>query len=328
MLKRYVLLLSTFISLAACCRVPRQLEPLIEAPPHPKEIQREKRCLLCLPEDFSVSPFPSLTPEESCSDWGKEYLIGLAFANDFDLYRAITCFKRALVLMSSVSLTRRLEVQYATALAYFLGKKYVEVVYEVESTSLGCVDPSFPAFQDLLLILYESYNQLGRVENAAHLLTIMEEHAHDHACKLNLLSAVRLVDFNALCQISECNPQFAYLQRIVHGYNKEAKSIGKAQALNALLPGAGYWYVGMKETAVTAFLINTLFIAAGAHFITHGNIAAGAITLSLEGGWYFGGIAGAGYAAKHYNEKLYCTFVDKIAQREAFYPILMLNYSF
>ncbi len=329
MWKRWVLFLMLVAFGASCARVPTVIEPCVVAPPHPKELQREKRCFLSLPPDFSVNPFLPLTIEEQGSDWGKEYRIGLAFAADFDLYRAITEFKRALCLIPEVRRERRLELEYLVALAYFLGQKYVEVVYAVESTELLTVDGSFPAWRDLLVILYESYNQLGRPGHAEHILKLLEVEDPAAMQKLTLLSAVRQADFDTLCLDAEKFPeQYGYLNNIVTGYRLGAKSVRKAQVLNAVLPGAGYWYVGLKQTAVTALLINTLFIAAGAKLIADGHTAAGAIVLSLEGGWYFGGIAGAGFAAKSYNEKLYCDFAGKITQREEYFPSMMLRYTF
>ncbi len=330
MFRRIILLLTLLAFVSACgrMRVPCQIEPTVMAPPHPKEIQREKRIFLALPEDFSVSPFASLSPKERSLDWGKEYLIALSFADDFDLYRAITGFKRALCLLPPDNQLRRLEIEYHIALAYFLGGKYVEVVYEVESTDLVQADSSFPAFSDLLLILYDSYEHLGKELHAAHILSLIEQNDVQKAHKLTLLSAVKRADFEALELEGQHCQQHAYLENILHGYHQEEKSVRKAQTLNALLPGAGYWYVGLKETAVTAFIINALFIAAGAHFLNNGNTAAGIIVLSFEGGWYFGGIAGAGYAAKYYNEQLYCTYANKITQKEDYFPLMMLKYTF
>jgi hypothetical protein len=328
MWNRLIIFVTLVTFTAACSRVPRYIEPIIVAPPHPKEIQRENRIFLALPNDFSVSPFCPLAPEERDTDWGKEYRIALCFAEDFDLYRAITGFKRALCLLSEIEKCRRLEIEYMVALSYFLGKKYVEVIYAVESTELVTIDDTFPAYSDLLLMLYESYDHLGRCEHAAHILKLIENNDPSQAHKLSLLSAVKQADFDALCREAEADSNRAYLDKIITGYRREAKSVRKAQNLNAIFPGAGYWYVGLRETAVTAFLINALFIAAGTTFIVKGNTAAGIITFSLEGGWYFGGIAGAGYAAKHYNEQLYCNFANKITQRESYFPVMMLRYTF
>jgi len=328
MWQRYILSILLITFSLACARVPKHIEPIVTTPLHPKEIQREKRMQLFLPPDFSVSPFSPLTPSERLTDWGKEYWIALCFANDFDLYRAITGFKRALCLLPVEEKARRLEIEYAVALAYYLVKKYVETVYSVESTDLVCIDDTFPAFCDLLLILYDCYENLGKVEHAAHILNLIGQKDALKARKLTLLSAVKNADFEALCHAGANNGSYSYLNTIVCGYQKEAKSVRKAQTLNALLPGAGYWYVGLKETAATAFIVNTLFIAAATNFIIHKNGAAGIITLSLEAGWYFGGITGAGYAAKYYNEQLYCSYADKITQRENYFPLLMLKYTF
>lgn len=328
MLRRAILLLVLTAFMAACTRVSTQIEPPIRPPAHPKELHRERRGGLYLPEGFSVSPFPPLTEAESCTDWGKEYRIALSFAEDFDLYRAITGFKRALCLLPCDAVYRRLELDYQVALAYFLGQKYVEVAYAVESTGLVAVDDTFPAFSDLLLILYESYEQLGRCEHAAHILSLIEQSNPEQGRKLTLLSAVKAADFPTLSAVAACDPEREYLGRVLSGYEKGAKSVRRAQFLNAILPGAGYWYVGQRETAVTAILINSLFIAAATHFFIDRNYAAGIITASLEGGWYFGGITGAGCAAKYYNEQLYCSFAEKITQREGYFPILMLKYSF
>lgn len=322
MLRRLILLLTSIAFVSGCTyRVPNRIEPIIQPPPHPKEIQRERRICFPLPEDFSRSPFPPLSEEERKEDWGKEYFIALTFAEDFDLYRAITGFKRALCLVPHQLKERKGEILYSIALAYYLGRKYQEVTYTIESTELLQVDETFPAFSDLLLILYDSYEQMGKCDHAAHVLSLIEDHNPEQGGKLTLLRIIKQADFDQLSQ----NTSF---EKIYRGYRKEAKSIRKAQTLNALLPGAGYWYVGMKQTAVTAFLINSLFIGAGTTFLCNKNYAAGIITLSLEGGWYFGGICGAGLAAKSYNEQLYCRFADKLTQREELFPVMMLNYSF
>lgn len=322
MLRRLTILI-TLCAFASGCyyRVPNCIEPPIQTPPHPKEIQREKRVRLCLPENFSLSPFSPLTPEEKSTDWGKEYLIALAFAEDFDLYRAITGFKRAICLLPPEQQARRQEIEYAITLAYYLGRKYTEVVYMVESTDLACVDSSFPAFSDLLLILYDSYEQEGKLDHARHILTLIEADDPEHARRLTLLSVIKQADFDQLCTHQTYD-------HFVSGYQKGAKSIRKAQMLNAMLPGAGYWYVGMKQTAFTALVINALFIGAAVQFFQHDHTALGIVTLSLEGGWYFGGIGGAGLAAKQYNEQLYCSYAEKVTQREELFPLMMLRYSF
>lgn len=314
-------LLIPILFLTGCHRVSSGIEPSIAIPKHPKEIQREKRCYLALPEDFSVFPFPPLSEEEEASDWGKEYKIALMFAEDFDLYRAITNFKRALCLMPPDLYARRLEVNYMIALSYFLGHKYVEVIYTMESTDIAKVESTFPAYMDLLVILYESYTQLGKEEHAEHIFALINQEKPQEGSKISLYKDLRQADLEVLGKKEEMQP-------LITGYYQEAKSVPRAQLLNALLPGAGYWYLGQKQTAVTALLVNTLFVGTAATFFAHDNIPGGLLTLSLEGGWYFGGIYGAGLSAKHYNEKLYSNYAEKLNHREQSFPLMRLKYSF
>src|SRR5687768_17345945 len=98
------------------------------------------------PDHLSISPFVPLTPEQRETDWGKEWRIALAFAEDFDLYRAITSFKRALVLLPIDKLARRIEIEYQITLAYYLGKKYGDALHHFEKSGLVYVDPSFSAY--------------------------------------------------------------------------------------------------------------------------------------------------------------------------------------
>ncbi len=326
MLLRFFALL--LLLLLGGCHPPKwNLEPKIHEPPHKKEIFRETRAPMnCVAA--SPSPFSPLTEEELSQDWGKEYWIGLCLAADFDLYRAITGFKRALLLCPKENKERRLEIEYQMTLSYYLGKKYQEATYQFECSGLVAANETFPAFTDLLLLLYDSYAHLGNEVQACHILGLLEKQDADKAEKLRLLAGVERADLSALYEIGINNPNRSYLETIVCNYRQEALSVKKAQMLNTLLPGAGYWYVGQKETAVTAFIVNGLFIAASACFFQNGNIAAGTLALSLESGWYIGGIWGAGLSAKYYNERLYERYADKITAKEKYFPIMMLRYTF
>lgn len=322
---RALLLIVLIIALSSCYRASTTLDPCAITPTHPKEFARETRTCFPLPENFSKSPFQPLSCQELNEDWGKEYKIGLSFASDFDLYRAITAFKRALVLLPLDRKERKLELEYAVALSYYLGKKYGETIFEVESTDLACVDQTFPAFGDLLVILYDSYAKLGREAEKNHILSLIEKEDPYKGEKLHLYQSLSCVDFQMLDEYAK---KKISVENLLCCYRNEAKSVRKAEWLNAMLPGAGYWYVGQKETAVTAFLINSLFIGAAVVFIHHNNGPAALITLSLESGWYFGGIYGAGLAAKYYNERLYERCFEKVGEKEKLFPLMMLKYSF
>ncbi len=302
------ILFCLLVLVAACHHVSRQIEPTMS-------YAVQDKYLLSLP-----SPFEPLTEEEKSQDWGKEMLIGFGFAHELDLYQAITAFKRAEFLLPPDA-SRRSEVQYEILLCYYIGKKPKEVIYTFEHSDLRYVDPQFPAFHDLLLILYDTYQQEKMTAQAAKIHQLIQQHFPDEAEKLTLSSALIRADFPTL----ESTPRLA---AFLDDYDSKKKSIGTAQGLNALLPGAGYLYLGQNQSAATAFFLNGLFIAASVYFFDQGNIAAGIIFTSFEAGWYFGGIYGAGLEAKSYNERLYEKMATPMMNRERLFPALMLNYAF
>lgn len=271
------------------------------------------------------APFPPLTEEEKRQDWGKEYLIGISFARTLDLYQAVTAFRRADILAPEHFDKRKLEIQYEILLSYYFGQRYQEVIDAFNNSKLSKVDDNFPAFQDLLVILYDSYGQLGQEDKAQQILQIIQRYYPETYEKLLISSALLDADFPRLESFSEQNPQ---LTQLLDNYQSGEKSVAKTKFFNAVLPGSGYLYIGQKQTALTAFLVNGLFIAAAVHFFQKGQIAAGIITSSFEAGWYFGGIYGAGQETKFYNQRLYERNATPMMNQCKLFPALMLNYGF
>lgn len=322
MFKLLTILLS--ISLVSCCRAPKHIEPKIITPCHPKLIQRETRIGS---QQFHLSPFEPLSQEELATDWGKEYQIAFVFAQDFDLYRAITSFKRAIILLNRPKYHRHAELNYFLVLCYYLGEKHVEVVYLGELGLGSYFQPTFKGYSDLLVMLYDSCQKLGQFEKAEQIISLLEKEDLQTTEKLLFFSQVEKADFLALSERAAQDPS-STLARLLYCYEKKKKSPCKAKVLNALLPGAGYLYLGQRSTAFTAFVVNALFIGATTHFFYHNNIPAGILFLSIEGGWYFGGINGAGLSAKCYNERLYESYFNKVCVKYELYPIWQLNFSF
>lgn len=290
------------------------LEPCISFTPSPQAVE-------CLP-----TAFKPLSPQERRLDWGKELVIADAFAGELDLYRAITSYKRALFLIPSGKYPERyLQIEYGIIQSYYFGKKYQDVINTFEDSTLkDCMD-TFPARDDLLIILQDSYRQVGLEADACKFLQKIEESNPDKSEQLQLSNAILHADLPTIetFNLKEIDPSC-----FLASYYCQAKSVRRAQALNAFVPGAGYLYVGQKQSALTSFLLNAFFIAAATHFFQHGNVAAGLITLSLETGWYFGGINGAGLAAKEYNERLYETNATPFLLQNHLFPILMLECAF
>jgi TM2 domain-containing membrane protein YozV len=299
----------------SCYRVPENIEPKID-------YAIQDRYLLDLP-----SPFPPLTAEEWQQDWAKEYRIAMGFAHQLDLYQAITAFKRAEFLVPPESRSRKLEIDYEILLCYYLGRKYPDVIDTFEHTDLHFVDPSFPAFHDLLVILYDSYNQANEPKKAAQTLDYIRAYYPETAEKLALSSSLQKADLPEI-KAYAAKSEYAYLNDLLSAYEKDKKSITKAQTLNAIVPGAGYLYLGQKQSALTALLLNGLFIGATYYFFHHGNVPAGVIFASFEAGWYFGGIYGAGEEAKFYNERVYERYATPMMNQKGLFPGFMIQYAF
>jgi len=272
--------------------------------------------------------FPELTPKERSEDWAKEFMMGRAFAREMDFYRALTCFKRALLLIPKKIEARRLQIEYEIFLAYYVANKYEEAIETFENGQLFYVSESFPALHDLLIALYDAYNQIDKPERAYCFWSLLYAVNPDDAIGLTVETSVLDADLKSIEQAAQNHPTETSVSQFLCDYEFQAKSISKAQTLNALLPGAGYYYVGQKKAALTSFLINTLFIAASYQLFDRGYIPGAIILTSLEMGWYFGGINGAGLAAKEYNERLYETLGKEMLINNRLFPILMFQKGF
>ena len=302
--------------MAGCYKIPDTIEPQVNFSVQDKYLKQ-------LPPVF-----PSLDASEKKEPWGQEYLIAQKFAKHLDLYRAITTFKRAEFLLPAGKPQRLEEIQYQILLSYYLGQRYEQVTQEFIHSSLYSATNTFPAYHDLLIIMYESYLKGGEDQKANYVFRVIEHHFPATATKLKVSMALIEGDLDKLRMIQRGDPSKEYITDLLETYEAKKKSVKKAQMLNALLPGSGFLYVGQKQSALTSFLLNSLFIWASVHFYTKRNYAAGAIFTSFETGWYFGGIYGAGESAKFYNERLYEDQAYPILNKHASFPVLMLRFGF
>jgi outer membrane protein assembly factor BamD (BamD/ComL family) len=79
------------------------------------------------------------------------------------------------------------------------------------------------------------------------------------------------------------------------------KSPRVAGILAGILPGAGHLYLGKPRHALTAFLLNGLFLTGAVYAILEGLEATAAILLFFETGWYLGNINSAVSGAREIN---------------------------
>lgn len=275
----------------------------------------------CRVTEKLTSPFPPLSCEEREQEWGKELYLGLQFAHDFDLYRAITCYKRALFLCPE----RTFQIEYHIAEAYFMGCKYKEVIETYELGTLSQAPLDFPALKQLLLMLIDSYNRLDMCEKAERIQWYLQSIDPETNTKVEEYQAIITADFPKLYSFAESDEDLACF---LSSYQDSTLSVKKAQFLNAILPGAGFYYVGQTKTAVTALIVNALFTYAAVQFFDRGYTAAGLITTSFELGWYLGGINGAGLAAQEINEHNWNVQGKEFLIRNRLFPLLMFQYAF
>jgi tetratricopeptide (TPR) repeat protein len=274
-----------------------------------------------------ASPFAPLTLAERSQEWGKELFLGRAFLKELDYYRALSCLKRALFLIPRTH-ERRFEIEYEIFLTYYIANKYQEAVEAFESSRLLDAPNTFPALRELLIALYDAYIKTDQPERACRFLLLIDAIDAETANDLRLQTAIIEADFPGIVNTAACSSSNEVVSEFLTDYFHCSKSISTAKTLNAVLPGAGYLYVGQKKSAVTSFVINALFIAAAYQLFDRGYVPAGLIMTSIEAGWYFGGINGAGLEAKQYNEVLYSRLGKDVLAREKLFPVLMFQKGF
>lgn len=291
-------------------------------------------CIQYIPQQAHIDSLPSafeeLTPEERATDWGKELYIGEKFSCDLDLYRAITAYKRAQILFPCNGDPQRgLQIDYDTFLSYYIGGRYQDALNIFESSPLSEICGKFPPVHDFLIALFDSYMQTKQYAKAFRIMDLIDMMEDESGLRLRIGDSILTGD---LCAVQGLAPELSWGTEIFDNFVSEYSccklSVCKAQTLNALLPGAGYYYVGQKKAAITSFVINTLFTAAAIAFFQKGYWAAGAIATSLELGWYIGGINGAGLAAKQYNECLYNRLGKEAMIKGQAFPILLFQTAF
>ena len=273
---------------------------------------------------------PLLTQDEQQTSWGQEYRLGQRFASDGDYYRASTCFYRSRFLLDNPNSPHAAQLLHALLVTYALGGKYQEAIdaWERDQATIQISDPDLA--RDCISLLFEAYVHTNHEDKASQLLTILP--ADDQL-------RTRLPLFERICtnsddSLSSAPPIAALIGTTEH---EEAKALAAtyalsrkapktARILNAVLPGAGYLYVHQYQTAFTSFAINALFIGATWQLISAHQLAAGIIAGGFEGGWYLGGIAGAGLSADIYNQRLREQLGKPYLESHHLFPLNQLHY--
>jgi tetratricopeptide (TPR) repeat protein len=91
-----------------------------------------------------------------------------------------------------------------------------------------------------------------------------------------------------------------------------------AGVISAILPGAGYLYAKRPESALSAFVINGLFIWGTYSAFKAGNSGVGAVFGLFELGWYLGAIYGGVVSTYRYNLKIKREFENQFELQDLF----------
>jgi tetratricopeptide (TPR) repeat protein len=285
-----------------------------------------------MPGTFQTLPQPPpiLTSEEALSPWGQEYSIGRRFATEGDYYRAATCFQRARFLLNDPQSPHEAQLLHALLLTYSVGNRYQEAIsiWEKEQDKVSIPDPDLA--KDCISLLYEAYTHVNRPKEAADLLSVLPSDDPLKA-QLPLFRNITTNDEEAILQAPDVAKALGKKEHeealaLVAEYRSRRRDPTTARVLNAVLPGGGYAYVHQYKTAFTAFALNGLFIAATWQLFVAHQQAAAIIAGTFEGGWYLGGIVGAGIAADQYNQNLREKLSKPYLERNALFPLMQLRY--
>jgi hypothetical protein len=115
----------------------------------------------------------------------------------------------------------------------------------------------------------------------------------------------------------------ALRQAVDAGPPPERVSPRTAGLLAGLLPGAGHLYIGKPVQALTALLLNGLFITGAVLSFREGLIATGSILTYFEIGWYLGNIKSAADGARAINRQARRAYYDALRSTYALPPLTL-----
>lgn len=244
---------------------------------------------------------------------GVQLKIADAFFDEAEYYRAVTEYKKFLILFPASQRTDYAFFKIASA--YLQGEEYDSAAhafavlrekcpsspYGISSRYLegvSCwrskdIQRAWAAFR--AVIISHPSSPEAPLALAASALIALDKEA-PHACRQDLEELRRRYPEHTLA--SRAQEALDLLDQ----YQKlPQKSEFVAGAMSAVLPGSGYLYAGRCGDGVTAFLLNGLGIAGAITAANQGNYAVSTIVGGVGLPFYFGNIYGSANAAKRWN---------------------------
>lgn len=249
--------------------------------------------------------------------------LGDAFMEEGEYYRAITEYKKLLILFPDSE--RADYALFKIGMAYFKGEEYEPCIRSFSSLrakykesehlaearyfeglgfwKLKELKPARKTFDDLANAYPHSpYAPLSLM--AASLVSLDEENIPASRSRLEQLIS-RYPDDQAAGNAKQAIPLIGQYR------NLPQKSEVLAAIFSAVVPGSGYIYAGHYGDGITAFLINGLWIAGAVTGIQAEYYAVAGVLAGVGLPFYLGNIYGSANAAKKWNLKVKRDLLDR-----------------
>lgn len=283
-------------------------------------------CLLLLtPLVFSVGHLSAYAAEKGI--WLTDEVqirLGDAFMDEGEYYRAVTEYKKLLILFPDSQ-----DADYAwykIGMAYYKGEEYQDCAESFSSLRAKYKQSEYLDEAQFFEAL--CFWRAEQLEPARMLFDdLARSHPDSRYAPLSLMgsSLVALDEENIaasssrLVQLIKRYPHEESAQKagkaiaLLHQYQEiPQKSEVLAAVLSALVPGSGYMYAAHYGDGVTAFAINGLWIAGAVTGIRAEYYAVAGVLAGVGLPFYLGNIYGSANAAKKWNLKVKGELRDRI----------------
>jgi len=257
---------------------------------------------------------------------------GTAFQHEHEYYRAITEYKKLLILFPESGSAE--DAHFNIGISYLEGGEYASAAETFKS-----LRQKFPQGRHVVQShLYEgqSYRKSEQYKDAViQFDTVIEEFPRtEEAPKAFVGKALLALDTYQIDEmkrelnkvvreypgtdVSRAAEQSLALAETIERLPK--KSTALAAGMSAVLPGSGYMYAGAYGDGLTAFLVNAVFIAGTTTAVHQRNYPTAYIVGVVGVPFYIGNIYGSANAARKWNLALQRDIEGKI------YSLLELHY--
>ncbi len=255
---------------------------------------------------------PALASDTPAADATSVYTFGRHLLTLGDHYRAITELKRFSVLFPDdprlpaaqmlLGLAYQAEADYDSATPYFRrlhqnkGASDIDRLALFKLGEMRLQQRQYPQAIRLFTRFLNQFSEGPLVDRTQYLLGLTQTLAGDAKAARSL--------FESLSPETAWARQANTIQQVLEAAEpSETKSPRVAGILAGVLPGAGHAYIGKPRHAITAFLLNGLFLAGATYAFLEGLEATGLILLYFETGWYLGNIRSAREGALEFNRR-------------------------